>query len=362
MEMLLESHSAVGLDVIFASIENPGLAQQFFQEVGIESDIFRVNGLLGLFKYVRHQTKENPKMIMIAHGLIPSIFGLVAKKILRIPYGIVHHHQPNYFSCGKNPQIFVKRKVWEMIHKKSTIESIFVHSLSDEVTRKLTSFKYPNNKILNVGHGIDFKKFFFAQNDSESDCSHEEAMSILMIGRLSWEKNYELAIDTLENLVRRKASVRLCIVGVGPDRELISRYVKLKGLEEYVNFLGWRNDIQNLMRSHHIFLHTAFTESYGQVLVEAKLASMHFVSTDVGIARKLEAECSNTKVSNHFNSVELASLIEDIAAKDRKEIPETDQNAEALKQENINFVYQALSDFLLNEVEAQLVETRKDKC
>jgi glycosyltransferase involved in cell wall biosynthesis len=249
-----------------------------------------------------------------------------------------------------------------MIHKKSTIESIFVHSLSDEVTRKLTSFKYPNNKILNVGHGIDFKKFFFAQNDSDSDCSHEEAMSILMIGRLSWEKNYELAIDTLENLVRRKASVRLCIVGVGPDRELISRYVKLKGLEEYVNFLGWRNDIQNLMRSHHIFLHTAFTESYGQVLVEAKLASMHFVSTDVGIARKLEAECSNTKVSNHFNSVELASLIEDIAAKDRKEIPETDQNAEALKQENINFVYQALSDFLLNEVEAQLVETRKDKC
>ena len=352
----------MGLDVIFASVESPGLAQQFFQDIGIKSDIFRVNGLFGLFKYVRHQTKEDSKIIIIAHGLIPSIFGLVAKKLLKIPYGIVHHHQPNYFSCPKNPQIFFKRKVWEIIYKKSTRESIFVHSLSDEVTRKLISFKYPNNKILNVGHGIDFKKFFISQNSSESDCRHEAAMSVLMIGRLSWEKNYELAIDTLEDLVRRKVSVCLCIVGVGPDRELISKYAKIKGLEKYVNFLGWRNDIQNLMRSHHIFLHTALTESYGQVLVEAKLASMRFVSTDVGIARRLEAECSNSKVSNHFNSVELASLIEDLAAKERKEILEIEQNADALEQENINFVYQALSDFLMNQVEAQLVKSRKGKC
>jgi glycosyltransferase involved in cell wall biosynthesis len=286
----------------------------------------------------------------------------LAKKVLKIPYGIVHHHQPNYFSCPKNPQTFYKRKVWELIYKKSIRESIFVHSLSDEVTRKITSFKYPSNQILNVGHGIDFKKFFTTKNNTESDCRHEEVISILMIGRLTWEKNYELAIDTLEDLVRRKVNVCLCIVGVGPDRELITNYVKIKGLEKYVNFLGWRNDIQNLMRSHHIFLHTAFTESYGQVLVEAKLASMTFVSTDVGIARRLEAECSDTKVSSHFNSIELASLIEDSAPKEHREIPEIDQNADALQQENIDFVYQALSNYLINHLEDQLERSRKEKC
>jgi hypothetical protein len=67
-------------------------------------------------------------------------------------------------------------------------------------------------------------------------------------------------------------------------------------------------------------------------------------------------------VSNHFNIVELASLIEDLAAKERKEILEIEQNADALEQENINFVYQALSDFLINQVEAQLVKSRKGKC
>lgn len=362
MEMLLENHTVKGHDVIFASIERPGLAQQYFLQNGIKSDISRVNGIIGLFKYLRNQTRTTGDIVIIAHGLVPSIFGLVARKILKIPYGIVHHHQPNYFSCPKNPQVFYKKMIWELIYKKSISESIFVHSLSDEVSRKLISLKYPYNQILNLGHGIDFKKFFLRKNDVEGACRHEEVLSILMVGRLSWEKNYELAIDTIEDLVGRNASVSLCIVGVGPDRELITDYVRKKGLEQYVTFLGWRNDIQNLMNSHHIFLHTAFTESYGQVLVEAKLASMNFVSTDVGIARRLESECSNTKVSNHFNSVELASLIEEISPKTHKEVTGVDQNVDALQQENIDYVYQIMSDFLINQVENQLAILRKDKC
>ena len=362
MEMLLENHTVKGHDVIFASIERPGLAQQYFLENGIKSDFSRVNGIIGLFKYLQNLTRTTGDIVIIAHGLVPSIFGLIARKILKIPYGIVHHHQPNYFSCPKNPQVFYKKIIWELIYKKSISESIFVHSLSDEVSRKLIALKYPNNQILNLGHGIDFKKFFMRKNDVEAACRHEEVLSILMVGRLSWEKNYELAIDTIEDLVGRKASVSLCIVGVGPDLELITDYVRKKGLEQYVTFLGWRNDIQNLMNSHHIFLHTAFTESYGQVLVEAKLASMNFVSTDVGIARRLESECSNTKVSNHFNSVELASLIEDISPKKHKEITGVDQNVDALQQENIDYVYQAMSDFLINQVENQLAILREDKC
>jgi glycosyltransferase involved in cell wall biosynthesis len=362
MEMLLENHSARGHDVIFASIEKPGLAQQYFLEKGIKSDISRADGIIGLFSYLRNQADTIGDFVIVAHGLVPSIFGLIARKTLKIPYGIVHHHQPNYFSCTKNPQVFYKKMMWELMYRKSIKGSIFVHSLSDEVSRKLKSLNYPNNQILNLGHGIDFKKFFMRKNDTEGVCGRGDVLSILMIGRLSWEKNYNLAIDTIENLVERKANVSLCIVGVGPDREFISEYVRKKGLERHVTFLGWRNDIQNLMNSHHIFLHTAYTESYGQVLVEAKLASMNFVSTDVGIARRLESECSNTKISKHFNSVELASLIEELSPKEHNKITGEDQNVYALQQENTDYVYQAMSNFFTNQVENQLAILRGDKC
>ena len=359
MELLLKKHATTGLKVTFVSIEKQGPAQLYFKKEGIDSDILRKQSLVGLFRFLLEQKMSNDDCLIISHGLMPSIIGLAAKILFKIPYGIVHHHQPNYFSAKENPQNVLRKSVWDSIYLQTLRKSLFVHSLSSEVSRKLTSIKYPLNQTLNLGHGINFESFLSQLNYSEEFCEHGDGISILMIGRLSWEKNYNLAIDTLEELRRREISCSLCIVGVGPDQNDLSRYVSERGLEAQVKFLGWRDDIPNLMNHHKMFLHTALTESYGQVLVEAKLSGMRFVSTNVGIASELSILCSQTKISHDFNKVNLANIIEEVSMDKDTGLLHPKSNELILWAENVTHVTETMAMFLSSEVEDLIQHKRK---
>jgi len=361
MELLLEGHTKRGLKVTFVSIEKQGPAQLYFKKESINSDILREQSLVGLFRFLFEQKKSSEDCLIISHGLMPSIIGLVAKTLFKIPYGIIHHHQPNYFSSKENPQNELRKKVWDFVYLQTLRKSLFVHSLSSEVSRKLASIRYPENQILKVGHGINFESFLNQFNHSEEPCEHGDGKSILMIGRLSWEKNYTLAIDTLEELNERGITCRLCIVGVGPDQNYLNRYVADRGLGSQIKFLGWRDDILNLMNHHKVFLHTALTESYGQVLVEAKLSGIPFVSTNVGIANELSILCCQTKVSYDFNKVNLANLIEEVGSEKGTILSYPKPNNLILWAENVTHVIDAMSKFLTVEVE-ELIQHQRKTC
>ncbi len=362
MEMLLVNHSKKGLDVSYASIERPGSIQNYFQAKLIPTDISRSRGIFGLFKFLREQKKNKMGVtsVVVAHGLKPSILGLTAKYLFNIPYGIVHHHQPNYFICSANPMSFARKKLWEFIYTITIKESVFVQSLSGEVTRKLLYLNYPEKKILKLGHGIDVQRFSIIAKDSDLTCKHGTDLSILMVGRLSWEKNYYLAVDTLEILIKSRINASLCIAGIGPMLDDLSKYVDKRRLSSHVKFLGWQSDVASLMCQHSVFLHTALTESYGQVLVESKLAGMALVSTDVGVARDLSSNSSRTWVSSKFSAVELSELIKNIKSKRATKLQNTKMISVDLRKENIDYIHENLFEFLAHEVNNLILNETRD--
>lgn len=119
--------------------------------------------------------------------------------------------------------------------------------------------------------------------NSNSDVHLQFSPTILMVSRLTEEKNIEIGIDAFKKVHEHITTAGLVIVGDGSERSHLEGYVKGQGLTESVVFLGWRTDVPTLLTRSDIYMLTSDHEGYARTLVEAALAGCPIVSTDVGI-------------------------------------------------------------------------------
>jgi glycosyltransferase involved in cell wall biosynthesis len=78
-------------------------------------------------------------------------------------------------------------------------------------------------------------------------------------------------------------AVGLMIVGSGSERGTLERLVHTLGIAERVRFLGTRTDARGLMQSAQAYIQASAYEGYGITLIEAALARLPIITTDVGI-------------------------------------------------------------------------------
>jgi len=112
---------------------------------------------------------------------------------------------------------------------------------------------------------------------------------ILMISRLTREKNIEMAIEAMPHVLRHYPKAGLVIVGEGPRRaKLVYRSSEL-GVTENIIFEEWTDDTASYYKTADLFLNTSWYEGYGMTLIEAAACGTPIVSTEVGIAREVGA-------------------------------------------------------------------------
>jgi L-malate glycosyltransferase len=87
--------------------------------------------------------------------------------------------------------------------------------------------------------------------------------------------------DTIRALARLR-DVALIVIGDGPDRLQLQQLARSLGIGARVRFLGFRKDVGELLSVADIFVSASNRESFGQVIVEAMLASLPVVTTAVG--------------------------------------------------------------------------------
>jgi glycosyltransferase involved in cell wall biosynthesis len=116
---------------------------------------------------------------------------------------------------------------------------------------------------------------------------------ILMVSRLEPEKNIDMAIQAMkivDNFAKIKSvNVGLVIVGSGGEMENLKSLVKRSNIENNVVFDGWQGDTVPYYKGADVYLMTSWYEGYGMTLVEAHAVGCAIVSTDVGVAREMNA-------------------------------------------------------------------------
>ena len=110
---------------------------------------------------------------------------------------------------------------------------------------------------------------------------------IVSVGRLRFEKNYDLLIDAFNQFVKSHPSYQLVIYGDGEDREKLTRQIKSLGLEKQVLLPGRTSQVYESISDARMFVLSSIFEGMPNALLEAMCVGLPCISTKVSGATEL---------------------------------------------------------------------------
>ena len=150
-----------------------------------------------------------------------------------------------------------------------------VVAVSRGVKRELESLRVPTTRILvipNPNAGMD------RQVAKPASVSPLTNLFILGVGRLGWEKGFDLLLAAFRGLGRPE--IHLVILGEGEDRAMLINLVQELGIENRVHFLGYVTDVETWYRHAECFVLSSRHEGWPSVLMEAMANGCPVVSFD----------------------------------------------------------------------------------
>lgn len=121
------------------------------------------------------------------------------------------------------------------------------------------------------------------------------------VGRFNHMKNHKFLIQLLNSVRESGIDAHLVLVGGGELRSDIEKTVENNELNEFVHFLGVRNDIPRLMGMFDVFVMPSIYEGLGGAAIEAQAAGTpcilssslpREVDMDIGIIQFLSLDCA----------------------------------------------------------------------
>lgn len=145
--------------------------------------------------------------------------------------------------------------------------------------------------------------------------------TLVTIGRLEPEKRIDDILEALARISSQYPMIGLVIIGEGRERTRLERRVNELNLTSRVVFMGARTDAWGLMRSAQGYIQASAYEGYGVTLIEAALARVPIITSDVGVVGEVFIGFEDVLASPPGDPTNLAyhilALMEDVAAKER---------------------------------------------
>jgi glycogen synthase len=132
---------------------------------------------------------------------------------------------------------------------------------------------------------------------------------VLLVGRLVYEKGFQLALEALPGLIERLGDVRFLVAGSGTHEAELKAQAAELGLMEHGTFLGWIGDdvLHSLYRIADLCVVPSIYEPFGLVALEAMASGCPCIVADTGGLREV---VPNDDVGLRFRSRDPASLAE----------------------------------------------------
>lgn len=149
------------------------------------------------------------------------------------------------------------------------------------------------DNFLIIKNAIDSKKFIydkFKRKDLRINMNINDRLVIGHVGRFHQVKNHSFLLDVFKEVLALEPESILILIGDGELFSDIKAKARDLGIDEYVYFLGKKDDVYNYYQAMDIFVFPSFYEGLGLSVVEAQASGLPcIVSTGIPI----EAEISN---------------------------------------------------------------------
>lgn len=223
-----------------------------------------------IWKLVKYVKTEKIKVIH-CNGTPSNIIGMVLKKFLDVKFISTIHSDIVYEFEGRKRFIYLK------IEKMTAKYANCVVSVSADLEKKLKCrHNKDSDKFKTIYNGVDFG------NDQRIGESKNEELKILFVGRLVEIKNIEYLLENIHSFKNSNRKFSCDIIGEGELKEDLKRMCSEKGITEYVNFLGYKDNIKDYMNNSDLLVMTSKMEGIPLVIIEAFSSMLPVISSSVG--------------------------------------------------------------------------------
>ncbi|MFH1664267.1 MAG: glycosyltransferase [archaeon] len=265
---------------------------------------YRISSIISL--EAEKKLKEfNPDIIHCHTPFSVGWIGLnLAKKLKKKKIGTYHTYLPDFMMYLPIPFLkesqIAKKGVWfysKLFYNKCDLTT----TPTEKIKKELEENGIKNVKVL--PNGINFKLF------NSVKCNKDlKQKKLVYFGRISFEKNIEVLIDTLELL---EETALLSIIGSGPALEKLKEKAKEKNLEKRVFFTGALKgkELAEKVAESNVFITAATMETQGLTIAEAMATGMPCIGANKMAIPETIKEEVNGFLFEPFNAREAAEKI-----------------------------------------------------
>jgi glycosyltransferase involved in cell wall biosynthesis len=235
--------------------------------------------LLRLYRLLR----ELRPTIVHTHMAKAGTVGRLAARLARVPivlhtyHGHVFH---SYFGALKT-QTFIR------IERALSRTTDLILTVGDKQREEILGYGIGTpDKLRSVPLGLELKPFVESpkyRGELRAELGiPEETRLVGIVGRLVPVKGHTVFLRAAQIVCARTPSVKFLIVGDGELRDELEGQSRELGIDDRVEFLGWRHDLPRVYADLDLVALSSYNEGSPVALIEAMAAGRAVLSTDVG--------------------------------------------------------------------------------
>jgi glycosyltransferase involved in cell wall biosynthesis len=217
--------------------------------------------------------------VLQAYGSIPA---QISKALCHKPYVVTYGYR--YFDNVRKEEPWLRAAVMAQRAKLGAQMADRVIVTTPQMGDYVAAFT-PREKLLLVPNGVDTTTF----QPADGKEAHT-VPTLIHVGRLSPEKNLLMLLDALALL---PLTVRLQLVGSGPQQEELAAYATTKGVQ--VEFTGVlpHEQLPTVLQQADLFVLPSLSEGHPKALLEAMSCGLPCVGTNVPGVRDVITDGDN---------------------------------------------------------------------
>lgn len=258
---------------------------------------------------LRRKLKEIRPDLVHIHGNKSALIGRIAAK--RIAPIVVTVH--NFLEESQKGFMGLVARAVERFFGNWTDKIICVSgALRKNLMR---TYRISRQKIDCIPNGLDFAEW-------SNLIDKKQARQILgfdpdskymgIVGRLVDFKGHRYAIEAMPDIIELDPTLRLVIVGDGPNKEQLQEQVSELGIGDSVMFLGSIEDIKSAYSALDYFLFPSTNEPFGIAILEAMISELPIVASSGGAIGEILEHEETALLVRPMNSQDIARQVKEL--------------------------------------------------
>lgn len=239
------------------------------------------NNNLQAYKSIAKLLETESYDLVHAHSPIGGVLTrLATKKYRNSGTEVIYTAHGFHFFKGGPVRDWLMYYPIERFFSKYTDTLITINQEDYEISKRFNANK--NIKIPSVGTDIEY----YIKNKTDITSKRvslnipKDSYVISSIGEIDKRKNHRVIVEAM-NLLQDK-SIHFVLCGKGPQQNELESLAIKYNLEERVHFLGYRDDIADILNISNIFAFPSRREGLGMAAVEAMASGLPILTSNVG--------------------------------------------------------------------------------